>query len=246
MRRHDYSQHFLRNPHFVQRLVDKAGITDADIVYDLGAGSGVITSALTSRAGRVVAVELEQAVARKLRANTQAYSNVLVIEDDILTTPLPNGSYKVVANIPFHLSSQIVRRLTESANPPSECFLIVQKQFAQKLVLDNGHFTGALAMMIAPWFTVGIVQALRRSDFSPQPNVDTVLLKIARRQTILLPQEYAERYRAFVAGCYHDPKIFAKTPRRASGIDELLKPSQLSLEQWVQLFEAYRQKQHTK
>jgi 23S rRNA (adenine-N6)-dimethyltransferase len=237
MRRHDYSQHFLRNPHFVQRLVYKTGITGADVVYDLGAGSGVITSALARRAGRVVAVELEQAAAKKLHANTQAYSNVLVIEDDILTTPLPNSSYKVVANIPFHLSSQIVRRLTESANSPSECFLIVQKQFAQKLVLDNSHFTGALAMMIAPWFTVGIVQALRRSDFSPPPAVDTVLMKITRRQTALLSVEYAADYRQFIADCYHDPKVFAKTPRTQLGIMTDRKPSQLSVDEWVRLFQ---------
>ncbi|QQS22151.1 methyltransferase domain-containing protein [Candidatus Saccharibacteria bacterium] len=236
MRRHEHSQHFLRNPYFVARLIDKVGIDSSDTVYDIGAGSGVITTALARKAKQVVAIELEPLALRKLRENTQSCANVSIVEGDILAMPLPSGRYKVFANIPFHISSQIVRRLTENAQPPIECFLIVQKQFAQKLVLDNSHFTGALAMMIAPWFTVSVVRPLRRSDFSPPPNVDTVLMKITRRRTALLPVVYAANYRQFVADCYHDPKLFAKTPRVQQAIATDRNPSQLSIEEWVRLY----------
>ncbi len=129
-----YSQHFLRNPGFVAQLVRKALITRDDVVYDIGAGTGVVTSALAAKAGRVIAVENEPRTAEKLRQNMARRSNVEVVEGDFLAMPLPEGPYKVFANIPFHLSSQIVRRLTEAANPPEAIYLIVQKQFAKKIV----------------------------------------------------------------------------------------------------------------
>ena len=239
MRRlHQYAQHFLRNPRFVAELVAKAGIAADDVVYDLGAGSGTVTSALAARARTVVAVELEPQAATRLRLNMAGHANVTVVEADILAVPLPTEPYKVFANIPFHISSKVVRRLTEADNPPTDVYLIVQKQFAQKLVLSNNHFTGALAMMIAPWFVARIVQPLRRSDFSPQPAVDTVLLHIAHRKQPLLSSDHATAYRDLIAGCYHDPNIFAKTPRQKVGIDTSRKPSQLAVGEWVGLYHA--------
>lgn len=232
----NYSQYFLRNPGFVAQLVRKTSITRDDVVYDIGAGSGVIASALAARAGRVIAVEYEAGAAAKLRDNMARLANVSVVEGDFLTMDLPSGKYKVFSNIPFHLSSQIVRRLTEAGNPPEAIYLIVQKQFAKKLVQSDSHFTGALGMMVGPLYEVKIIRELRRTDYWPHPNVDTVLLAMTLRTELLLPRANMSSYRTLIEQSYHDPKVFAKLPRVNAGISPERKPSELTLAQWVTLF----------
>lgn len=231
----EYSQYFLRNPGFVAQLVRKTSITRDDIVYDIGAGSGVIASALAARAGKVIAVEYEPGAAAKLSDNMTRLDNVEVVVGDFLTMELPTSKYKVFSNIPFHLSSQIVRRLTEADNPPEAIYLIVQKQFAKKLVQSDSHFTGALGMIVGPLYDVKILRELRRTDYWPHPNVDTVLLAMTRRAGQLLPQKDMPSYRTLIEQSFHDPKVFAKLPRASVGVSPERKPSELTLAQWVTL-----------
>jgi 23S rRNA (adenine-N6)-dimethyltransferase len=232
-----YSQYFLRSPGLIKSLVGRTTIGRDDVVYDIGAGSGVISSVLAERAQSVVAVEFEPRMATKLSANMQKYPNVTVYQGDFLKMPLPRGPYKVFANIPFHLSSPIVRRLAEADNPPSATYLIVQKQFANKLLPDFDGFTGQLGMMIGPIFAVKIRKRLQRTDFYPHPNVDTVMVELILRPEPLIALRRMPAYRQFIEGCFSDPKIFTKMPRERAGISLDMKPSQMKLDQWVQLFD---------
>lgn len=231
-----YSQYFLRSPGLIKTLVGHTNITARDVVYDIGAGSGVISSVLADRAKSVVAVEFEPRMATKLRDNMAKYPNVTVYEGDFLAMPLPKTSYKIFANIPFHLSSPIVRRLAETDNPPLATYLIVQKQFANKLLPDFDGFTGQLGMMIGPIFDVKIRKRLKRTDFWPHPNVDTVMVELMLRPEPLIPRDRMPAYRQFIEGCFSDPKIFTKMPRERIGVALDMKPSQMKLDQWVQLF----------
>lgn len=235
-----YSQYFLRNPRLVKELVGHASIKRDDTVYDIGAGSGVISSVLAARCKQVFAVEPEPRMAEKLRTNMAKYSNVVVIEQDFLNMPLPSAPYKIFANIPFHLSSSIVRKLAVADPVPVAAYLIVQKQFANKLLPDFDGFTGQLGMMIGPVFAVRIRKRLQRTDFWPHPNVDTVFLELKRREVTLIAPDKMPDYRTFVADCFSDPRQFAKTPRAAIGLPADIKPSQMNLDQWVQLYVAYR------
>jgi len=232
-----YSQYFLRNPDFIKELIGHTSIKPRDTVLDIGAGSGVISSVLAKRAKDVIAIEFEPRMAEKLRENMQEYPNVTVREGDFLEMPLPKGAYKIFANIPFHLSSPIVRKITEADNPPEATYLIVQKQFANKLLPASDRFTGQLGMMIGPLFAVKIRRPLRKTDFWPHPNVDTVLLELIRREEPMIALKDMPKYRKFIEGCFSDPKIFVKTPREAVGLKPDIKPSQMKLVEWVRLFE---------
>jgi 23S rRNA (adenine-N6)-dimethyltransferase len=232
----EYSQNFIRNPGLVKELVSRTSINHDDIVYDIGAGSGVISSVLAEYCHSVIAVEFEPRMATKLRANMEKYSNVAVYEGDFLTMPLPDTPYKIFANIPFHLSSPIIRKIAEAKNPPSATYLIVQKQFGEKLLPDSDRFKGQLGIMIGPEFAVRIRRHLKRTDFWPHPNVDTVFIEIIRRPEPLIEQNKMPAYRRFIVGCFSDPKIFAKTPRSTIGLKPDIKPSQVKLAQWVSLF----------
>lgn len=235
-RLHTHGQHFLRSPRLVLELIGHSNIRKNDTVYDLGAGSGVITAALARRCKRVVAVEIEPGALAKLRQNAARHDNIEIIAGDILSAPLPDEPYKVFANIPFYLSSDIVTRLTTALESPKSIYLIVQKQFALKLVPSDRHFTNLLGAQIAPWWQARTRRPLRRTDFTPPPAVDTVLLEIKPRLEPLLDRAEAERFREFVAKCYSRQKYFASLDRGRAGIDPELKPSELRVEQWVQLY----------
>lgn len=235
-----YSQYFLRSPKLIKELVGHTSLKKSDTVYDIGAGSGVISSVLATRCKAVVAIEVEPRVAQKLRQNMAKYPNVSILERNFLTMPLPKQSYKVFANIPFHLSSPIVRKLVFAEASPEAIYLIVQKQFANKIVPSPERFTSQLGIQTGPLFEARIRKRLLRTDFWPHPNVDTVLLELKRRETPLLPFENMSDYCDFVERCFADPRVFAKTPRKALGLSTDSKPSELSLEEWVALYNAAR------
>lgn len=235
-----YSQYFLRSPRHVKELIGHTSIGSKDLVYDIGAGSGIMSSVLAGRCRAVVAVEFEPRMAAKLRSNMATHPNVTVYEGDFLSMPLPDEPYKICANIPFHLSSPIVRKITEADYPPDAAYLIVQKQFANKLLPDSDRFTGQLGMLIGPIMAVRIRKRLQRTDFWPHPNVDTVLLEMIRRPEPLISPGDMPAYRRFITDCFSDPKAFAKTPRSAIGLVSDIKPSQMKLDQWVALFAALK------
>ncbi|MBC7459603.1 methyltransferase domain-containing protein [Candidatus Saccharibacteria bacterium] len=237
-----YSQYFLRSPDFIKELIGHTSIKPVDLVYDIGAGSGAITAVLADRVRKVVAIEFEPRMAEKLRENMERYPNVTVKEGDFLDMDLPTVPYKIFANIPFHLSSPIVRKITESDYPPVAAYLIVQKQFANKLLPNSDRFTGQLGMMIGPTFGVRIRRPLKRTDYFPHPNVDTALIEIKRRDEPFIPANKMDKYRKFIEGCFSDPKVFVKTPRLEIGLPADIKPSQMKLHQWVELFNLYDHK----
>ncbi len=230
-----YSQYFLRRPALIKELLGHTTIKAGDTVYDLGAGSGVISSVLAQKVAQVVAVEFEPRMVSKLRENMAPFDNVQVIEGDVLQIPLPDRPYKVFANIPFHLSAEIVRRLANAEQPPQAIYLIVQKQFAHKLEIDTGHFTGQLGAQIAPWWRVRIRKPLKRTDYWPHPNVDTVLVELLSREDPLVPVTDRARYQAMIAECYHSPEAFAKYPKAKAGIPADMRPSEVGLGLWVRL-----------
>lgn len=229
-----HGQHFLRGSSFIAELIGHSNIRKNDTVVDLGAGSGAITAVLARRAARVIAVENEPAALAKLVQNLGAHPGVVIQKADIVRFQLPEEPYKVFANIPFRLSSQVVRKLTCASTPPQSIYLIVQKQFAQKLVVTTDHFHGALGMSIAPWWVARIRRPLKKTDFTPPPAVDTVLLEIKPRSEMLLPVMQQENYMKFVERCYAEPRYYDK-----AGGPQDKKPSHLPVDEWVVLFESF-------
>ncbi len=231
-----HSQNFLRSPRLVGELIGHSNIKKSDTVLDIGAGSGVISSVLAGRCAHVISYELDPRMATKLQDNVGKFENVQIVVADFLQANLPAYPYKIFANIPFHLSSPILKKLTESPQRPRAIYLIVQKQFANKLLIDKPGFTGMLGAQIAPLYTAKIRKPLQKSDFFPRPAVDTVLLELKLKPEQLIPENRLQEYRDFVAGCFADPKIFTKTPRQKAFIAFDAKPSQLSAMHWIDLF----------
>lgn len=237
MRSHTHAQHFLRSPQLVAELIGHSNIRKNDIVYDLGAGSGVISSALARRCKQVITVEIEPYALKLLENNTANADNVTIVKQDILRVEPQEESYKIFSNIPFNLSADIVRKFVFRDNSPKAMYLIAQKQFARKLVPGSDHFTSELSAEIGPLFSARIRKPLKRTDFTPPPGVDTVLLELKRRDESLLPSDEIARYREWVAVCFHNVAYFRKQPIHATGLSAEITPSQLTLEQWLALWQ---------
>lgn len=179
MREHTLSQHFLKNPRLALILIGHSNLKKRDTVLEIGAGSGVITSALAHRVAKVIAIEPDHTTAEKLRENLKKrkIENVEIVENDFMNISLPDTPYKVFSNPPFHLSSAIVHKLIEADNPPESFYLILQKQFALKLLNTDRHYTSQLGLQLIQKYQTKIRLPLKPTDFTPPPAVPTVLFE---------------------------------------------------------------------
>jgi len=239
-RLHQHDQHFLRSPRIVAELIGHSNIRKNDTVCDLGAGSGIISSVLSGRVKQVYAVEHEPKALALLKKNLAHVENVSIIDIDILSFTPPSSPYKIFANIPFSLSSDIVRHYLFHKNPPKACFLIVQRQFARKLVPGDDHFTSQLSAELSPLYTMRIRKPLRKTDFTPPPAVDTVLLEFKRReQPLITNKAESAAYRTFAQQCFSDQRFYQSVVSRTQTVSPELRPSQLTPEQSIALFRSY-------
>lgn len=181
MRNHLLSQHFLRTPKLALFLIGHSNLKKRDFVIEIGAGSGVITSALSRRVRKVLAFEPDSETAEKLRANLEKrkIENVEILEQDFLEFDLDAlvEPYKVFSNPPFSISSKIINKFLDAKNQPESFYLILQKQFALKLLNTDRHYTSKLGERLIKSYTTKIKYPLKPTDFTPPPAVQTVLFE---------------------------------------------------------------------
>src|SRR5258708_29802848 len=170
------TQNFLRDRRLAEHLVRRSGIGSGDVLYDLGAGTGVLTAALAQRARRVVALEADPALVDQLRIRFKDQSNVVVRQADIRSYPLPRAEHVVFASPPFDITPDLVRKLTTAPVAPRDAYLVLQREAADRYT-GSPHQTLA-ALQIAPWFSIYVRHRFHRTDFAPAPPEDSVLVQI--------------------------------------------------------------------
>ena len=247
VRRRVLSQNFLVDHRAIDALVDGSGVADGDLVLDIGAGNGLISQALARRGATVVAIERDPALTLRLRAKFGTWPTVTVVEADVLTTPLPSEPFRVVANIPFGITTKILRRLLEDAGGLTRADVIVQAEVARKRG-TRGRGT-LLNACWEPWFEFGTGARIPATAFRPRPRVDAAVLIVARRDPPLLDPALRRDYTAFVTAAFEGARptvASALTLPRAKftalakelGFAAAALPSQLDVAQWVALFRA--------
>ena len=239
MRKHTYDQHFLKDPKRVMELIGHSNIRKNDTVIDFGAGSGIISFALSRRCKDVVAIENEPDTLRKLKNNLHDIENVTIKEMDMLEYGLPTAKYKVFSNPPFSLTSLLVNKLCFANNPPVSTYLVVQRQFARKIIPSDDSFTSALGVQLYPYFTARVRLPLKKTDYTPPPAIDTVLLEIKTRQSTLLNAAEKTGFRNFVEKCYKDANFFENISKKYSR-GTRNKPSELRADIWIDLYRKAR------
>ena len=247
------AQTFLRSPRLVQALLETSSLTSSDIVYEIGPGRGIITAALARQTRKVTAIEKDPILARYLCTRFQAVENVEIVAGDFLQYRIADKEYKIVANLPYNRTADMVRKILQTAPVPGEAYLIIQKEAAQKFsgVPNETRFS----LLAKPIFEFHLLRELKRTDFEPVPRVDSVLLQIKKRPAPLVEKEDLSLYRDFISYGFgrwkHNLKLSFKSvfsylqwkhvskdlcfPRHAT-------PSPLTFEQWLGLWECFKQR----
>lgn len=229
------SQHFLRSDALARELARDAQVGPRDVVVDLGAGTGLLTGALSEVAARVVAVEIDERLVRGLRGR---WSNVEVVHADATGAPLPEEPFRVVANLPFHLTTGLLRRLLDDpALPLVRADVIVEWAVAVKRALPWPSTMNSVAW--GAFHEAALARRLPRTAFRPAPTVDAGVLVYRRRTVPLVDPDDASNYRGFLArGFRHGPRAVAS----ADTLRELgprVQARDLDSHQWAHLYRSH-------
>lgn len=231
-------------------IADSADLAPSDTVLEIGPGLGTLTSELLRRAGQVIAVEYDAELARKLPGQFPG-TNLDVVHQDILQydlTRLPRG-YKVVANVPYYITSKIVQLLVTSSNRPSIAVLLVQREVAERIAATPGDMS-LLTLSAQIYAEASLGQMVPAKYFTPPPRVDSQVVVLHMRDTPLVAVEderalwrvaragFAARrkkLRSSIAAGLAISKPAAVELLTHAGIDPDLRAEDLSIDQWLRL-----------
>ena len=179
-------------------LVDQAGIGGGDLVLEIGAGTGRLTEALASRGGRVLAVELDPELVARLSRTFSRNPRITVVEADAMAVRLPDRPFRVFGNLPFGVTTQLLRRLLDDPTSPlARADVIVQYEVARKRTLPWPSSLRSLSW--GPWWEFSIARRLPAACFDPPPSVDAAMLSITRRAPPLLEPSRRRKYEDLTA-----------------------------------------------
>ena len=245
------AQNFINRSSLADSLLNMTSIGPDDIVYEIGPGTGMLTKELAVRAGKVIAIEKDPDLYMSLVQKFGHNDNVILHSADFLRFKIKDMYYKIVANLPFNITSAIVRKIVYATNPPVEAYLIMQKEAAEKFT--GMPRTTQFSVLVKPWFRLRIMKYFKRTDFSPVPSVDVVMLHITKRSPPLVANKDRFRYERFVTHGFNSWKknvkqnyknMFTYTQWKRLSRDLAFpvhaKPSELRFSHWLGLYEFYR------
>ena len=186
-----FGQNFLTDTNILQKIVDTAEIDDQVNVIEIGPGIGALTEFLAERAAQVMAFEIDHRLVPILEDTLRDFDNVTVVNEDILKVDLaqhiqnfknPDLPIKVVANLPYYITTPILMHLIESGIPFSEFVVMMQKEVADRISAQpNTKAYGSLSIAVQYYMTAKVAFIVPRTVFVPAPNVDSAILKMVRR-----------------------------------------------------------------
>lgn len=223
-----YGQNFLIDVTVLDRIINAAEITKDDFVLEIGPGIGTMTQYLAERAGKVVAVEIDEALIPILKETLAAYSNVTVINQDVLKLDLKqlsdeqNGGkpIKVVANLPYYVTTPIIMGLFESGVPLESITIMVQKEVAERMQVGPGTKDyGALSLAVQYYSKPEIIANVPPNCFIPRPTVGSAVIRLTRHARppvevkdsnhmfALIRASFNQRRKTLANGLSNEPKL---------------------------------------
>ena len=248
-------QHWLKDPEILADIAEAAELTGDDVVLEIGPGLGTLTSRLLARANSVTAVEFDADLARKLPGQFPG-KKLTVVNQDILQFDLNQlpKNYKVVANVPYYITSKIVEKLMTAENKPSIAVLLVQKEVAERIAAEAGNMS-VLSVSVQIFAEAELDIEVPRQFFTPPPKVDSqvVVLRICDNP-LITSEDQRDFFRIVKAGFSAKRKKLRSSLSGGLGIDksvaeELLKNAgispdvraeDLSIEDWKRLLKEWR------
>jgi len=245
-------QNFLLDRNIIQKIVAAADLSPADTVLEVGPGLGGLTDFLAERAGQVIAVELDKKILLFLQAKMADWTNVRLVEADILKLNLSQWGlsdfgYKVVANLPYNITAKFLRNFLANSPKPQEMILMVQKEVAQRLTASPGQLS-VLGLAAQFYGQPKILFAVGKNCFWPKPAVDSAVIKITinrelpqieeklffRTVKIGFSAKRKQLHNNLAAG-FDLPDQAVKKILSDLGLDEKIRAQDLSLKDWLNL-----------
>ena len=250
-------QHWLKDPEILADIAEATELTGDDIVLEIGPGLGTLTSRLLARANSVTAVEFDADLARKLPGQFPG-KKLNVVNQDILQFDLNQlpKNYKVVANVPYYITSKIVEKLMTAENKPSIAVLLVQKEVAERIAAEAGNMS-VLSVSVQIFAEAELDIEVPRQFFTPPPKVDSqVVVLRTRNNSLITPEDQRDFFRIVKAGFSAKRKKLRSSLSGGLGIDKgsvegLLKDANISpdaraedlaIEDWRRLLKVWRDK----
>jgi 16S rRNA (adenine1518-N6/adenine1519-N6)-dimethyltransferase len=249
-------QHWLDDDDALLAMVDAVAVQDTDTVLEIGPGLGTLTKHLVDRAKDVIAVEFDTDLAGNLAKRVQN-ENLTVVHEDILNFDFASvaAPYKVVANIPYYLTSNLIRVMSESTNPPAAAAILIQKEVAERVCAKPGDMS-ILSVTAQYYWEVSLGRLVEAELFTPPPKVDSQILVMQYRQEPLFEDvETKKFFRLVKAGFSQKRKTLqnalsgglsigkdqAKEMLDAADIPVNTRAQALSLDDWYALYEVAAQ-----
>lgn len=241
-----FGQNFLTDEQVLADIVAAAEITGDDTVVEIGPGLGTLTFALARTAKQVIAIEADYELAEYLRPRVP--KNVTIIAGDALKTDwhvtIP-GAYKIVANIPYSITSPLLRKIFTHPQPPAVTVLLVQKELAERITAAPGKSErGMLTILTEASATAEIIRTVPAAAFYPAPKVESAVIRVtpqpSEREAIFWPAVEAgfRHKRQTLANSLKDIQITKDQSEqilRQMGLDPMVRPQMLSFVQWKML-----------
>lgn len=266
-----FGQNFLIDTHVLEKIIAAAGITKEDFVLEIGPGIGTMTQYLCENAGEVVAVEIDQNLIPILQDTLSAYDNVTVIHEDILKLDIAklaeerNGGkpIKVVANLPYYITTPIIMGLFESHVPIDSITVMVQKEVADRMQVGPGTKDyGALSLAVQYYARPEIVANVPPNCFMPRPNVGSAVIRLTRHEKTpvevedeklmfaIIRASFNQRRKTLANGLNNSPEIRLSKEIIQESIEELGVPATirgeaLTLEQFAAFANIIKKKLET-
>lgn len=242
-------QHFLVDRDSLNDIMKAGELTAHDTVLEIGPGLGVMTIPLTGRVKHVIAVEADKGMTELLARDRP--KNLEIVEQDFTKfdlTQLPKN-YKVVANIPYYLTSKIMRLLLESPNPPKVISVLIQKEVAHRIAAAPGSMS-VLALSVQYYGKPEVVGEVERHKFWPPPKVDSAILKVALYDKPIFSADTGKLFRLIKAGFGEKRKMLRNSLAgglnisielaaglvKQAGLVPTARAQELSLGQWEKLY----------
>lgn len=248
-------QNFLQDSSALEKIVDVAEISADDCVLEIGPGLGSLTRYLAVSAREVTAVELDADLLAPLQAVLSPYRNVRVVHGDILKLSVPElihqPNYIVAANIPYHITSAIIRHLLEGEIKPRRIVLTVQKEVAERICAKPGDLS-LLALSVQVYGKPNIAARIPAGSFHPVPKVDSAILRIDIYEEPLVPNNLLETFFKLVKAGFsqkrkmlrnslacglHISPALAEVLLASARIDPMRRAETLSIEEWRKVCE---------
>lgn len=183
-------QNFLTDKNIIDKIIDGTEINPEDTVIEIGPGIGVITAEAAQKAGKVIAVEVDKTLIPILKDTLSDFDNIKLINDDILNLDLNKllkeeacGRVKIIGNLPYYITTPIIMKLLEEEVKAESITVMMQKEVADRIKAGPGSKTyGAISAAVQYYCSAEKIADVPRTVFVPQPNVDSVVLKLKLRE----------------------------------------------------------------